>query len=160
MGRRPKNYVPPTPIVTIRCVRCGQNKAETEFFANKWSEIYSAQKQVPLCKDCVQAIFDKHMFKYGEDVALFLLCAELDVPYDKLLLERITDKTPPLTIGKYIQRLQMKQYDSKSFAETVTNGGQRCPKVQKSADRLTALQEDVTALREDVQAIKEKLVAE
>lgn len=159
MGRRPKNYVPPAPAVTIRCVRCGQNKAETEFYTNKWSKIYTAQKQVPLCKDCVQAVFNEYMFRHNEQAALYLLCSAMDIPYDRETASRITDNTPPLTIGKYIRQLQMRQFDKTSFAETTVNGGQRCPKVQKSADRLTVLQEDVKALREDIQAIKDKLSA-
>lgn len=159
MGRRPKNYKPPNPVELIQCTRCGENKPITELFTNRWSEIYTARKQIPLCKDCVQSVLDDYSFRFGGEAGLYLLCAAMGIPYIKEVADQITSKKPPFTFGKYIRQLQMKQYDSKSFAETVTNSGQRCPKVQKSSDRLTALQEDITALREDIEVIKNKLTA-
>lgn len=157
MGRRPKNYIPPKPIVTIRCVKCGQNKAETEFYSNRWSKVYVTQKQVPLCKDCVQELFNEYSYEYGEEMAMFLICAVLDIPFDNGLISSTKDKTPPLTVGKYYRQLNRRQYVDSSFAESVTTGGQKCPKVHRANDRLAALQDDVSAMREELHNLRDKL---
>lgn len=147
MGRRPKNYIPPKPIVTIRCVKCGQDKAETEFYSNKWSKVYAAQKRVPLCKDCVQELFNEYSYEYGEEAAMFLICAALDIPFDNRLISSTKSNTPPFTVGKYFRQLQLSHYTDKSFAKSVTTGGQKCPKPRGANDRLGELQEDVSAMR-------------
>lgn len=157
MGRRPKNYVPPKPIVTIRCVKCGKDKAETEFYSNKWGKVYVAQKRVPLCKDCVQELFNEYSYEYGEEAAMFLICAALDIPFDNRLTRRTTDKTPPLTVGKYFRQLNRRQYVDSSFAESVTTGGQKCPKPHGANDRLGELQEGVSAMREELHDLRVKL---
>ncbi len=107
MGRRPKNYVPPPPLVSFKCVRCGQNKPETEFYANRWSKIYVAQKRVPLCKNCIQKLFEENTYRYGEKLALYLTCAALDIPYISTRYDKIVETIPPFTLGKYIKQLQI-----------------------------------------------------
>ncbi len=136
---------------------CGENKAETEFYTNKCSRVYAYQKQVLLYKDCVHALLEEYTYKCGDEAALFLICAVLDIPHENGLTSRINDKTPPLTIGKFFRQLQMKQYERKSFAKSVTTDGQKCPEVHGANDRLGELQEDVSALREELHDIRAKL---
>lgn len=111
MRRKAKKQL---PVATLMCVRCRESKAETEFFANKWSKVYTAQKRVPLCKDCVQALFNEYSYEYGEEAAMFLICAVLDIPFDNGLIISTKDKTPPLTVGKYYRQLNRRQYADKN----------------------------------------------
>lgn len=159
MGRRQKNYVPPPPPITIRCTRCGQNKAEIEFYVNRWSNVY---KRVPLCKDCVQAIFTENTYRYGEKMALYLTCAVLDIPYLSERYKKIVETAPPFTLGKYIRQLQMNQYKSASFAESVADGD--FPIVDRTGgiyfatnERVDTIQAEVTALRDELRDLKVKL---
>ena len=83
MGRRPKNYVPPEGTLFLTCLKCGKEKAEGEFYVNKWSRIYKMNKsRVPFCKECVQELFNEYANRYDEKTALVILCAELDMYYN------------------------------------------------------------------------------
>lgn len=150
MREKSRKRVPAKQQVHIECVRCGQSKAANEFLANKWSSVYVAKKRVPICKTCVQELFNEYSDKYGVEMATFLICAVLDMPFDVAQLDKETDRKPPLSFGKYYRRLQMKQYNDRTFAGSVTDGGQKCPKVHGTNDRLLVLQEDVSALREEL----------
>lgn len=97
MGRRPKNYVPLHTPVLIECVRCGENKAEIEFYSNKQSRIYNTKKRVPLCKDCVQALLEDYSIRYGEETAVFALCGIMDLPFLPERYKKIAETTPPFS---------------------------------------------------------------
>ncbi|MBD5111441.1 MAG: hypothetical protein HDT42_02735 [Ruminococcaceae bacterium] len=158
MKRKTKKY-PSAPL--IGCVRCGESKAETEFYTNRWSRVYASQKQVPLCKDCVQALLEEYTYKYGEEAALFLICAVLDIPYSMERYKQIAETTPQFTFGRYIRQLQMNQFRNQSFAASVTTGdfpdlGQAA-KVSVTSERLNRLQKDVSTLREELLDIRAKL---
>lgn len=151
---------PSAPL--IECVRCGENKAETEFYTNKWSRVYASQKQAPLCKDCVQALLGEYTYKYGEEAALFLICAVLDIPFLSEMSKKITEINQPFAFGKYIRQLQMNQYKNKSFATSVVKGD--FPEVEQinhrtcvTSERLNRLQEDVSTLREELHDLRTKL---
>lgn len=155
MNRKPKKQ---PSVAILECTRCGESKTETEFYSNKWSKVYSAQKRVPLCKDCVQALFNDYSDEYGEEVAVFLICAALDIPFDNRLISSTKNKTPPFTVGKYYRQLQLSRYTDKSFAESVTTGGQKCPKVQGANDRLAAIQDDISAMHEELHDLRDRLI--
>lgn len=149
---RKKKKCVPTPL--IECVRCGQNKPEAEFLFNRWSKIY-ARKRVPLCMDCVQSLFKENTYQFGEKMALYLMCAVLDVPFISERYEKIVETSPPFTLGKYIRQIQINQYKNTSFAETVADGD--FPTADHTGGKYYATTERVNAIRAEVAALREEL---
>lgn len=123
MGRRPKNYVTPPEILQIECVRCGKTKEETEFYTNRWSNVYNINKKiVPLCKDCVNSLMEEYTKRFDEKTALSVVCANLDMPFLPELYTDLVNKTSCFTFGMYVRQLQMKQYQHKNFQTSITDG--------------------------------------
>lgn len=161
MGRRPKNYVPPHPPVLVECTRCGENKAETEFYCNKQSRIYNIKKRVPLCKDCLQALYEEYSDKHGQGVAVFALCGVMDIPFIEGMYKKIAEMNPPFTFGKYLKQLQINQYRDKSFIDSLSGEDlsrlkQANPTAYTANELLNRLQEGFSSLREELHGLRAK----
>lgn len=141
-----------TPL--IACVRCGEHKAESQFIHNRWSKVYAARKRVPLCIDCIQALFQENTYRYGEKAALFLTCAAVDIPFLPERYKQIADTSPPFTFGKYIKQLNINQYKASSFAISVM--GSSNPDMLATGESLIRLKEDIETLREELRNLKAK----
>lgn len=154
-GRKPKKALP--PMTTIECMRCGTVKQEKEFYVNEDSKMYT-KKRVPICKDCIQELIYEYTYQYGEKVALYLICAAMDVPYLPNLYDKITKTgaTSSFKIGKYLRQLQMCQYRNQSFADTVING--IFPSTEhtenKSCRNTNSLREEISIIREELHDLK------
>ena len=65
------------------CFKCISNQPESKYYESK-SAIYEGAKRLPICKDCVNDLFLKYLFDYGEaKFALYELCRKLDMPFRK-----------------------------------------------------------------------------
>lgn len=162
MGRRPKNYVPPHPPVLVECTRCGENKAETEFYCNKQSRIYNIKKRVPLCKNCVQVLLEEYSQRYGKETAVFALCGLMDIPFIPELYRKIVATNSPFVFGKYIRALQINQYRDESFISSIVGKDlselkQANPPIYTANERLNRLQEDFSSLRMELSTLKANL---
>lgn len=63
------------------CTYCGTNKRVSDFYKSN-SIIYSYNKKLPICKNCIIDIFDDFSVKFkSEKIALYKLCRMLDVYY-------------------------------------------------------------------------------
>ena len=152
MGRKSKKRV--SPLVVLECGCCGENKPETKFLLNRWSKIYD-KKRVPLCKDCVDKLFEENTYRYGEKMALYLTCAALDIPYISERYEKIIETIPPFTLGKYIKQLQINQYKNSSFAQTVADGD--VPTAERISGKYYATAENVDTIRAEIVSVREEL---
>ena len=150
--RKKKKKCPLAPLV--ECVCCEQSKPETKFLLNKWSKIYN-KKRVPLCRDCVDKLFEENTYRYGEKMALYLTCAALDIPYLSDRYDNIVEIIPPFTLGKYIRQIQINQYKQSSFAQTVAAGD--VPTAEHTGGKYFATTETVDTIRAEVAAMREKL---
>lgn len=155
MRKEKKKCVSAPPI---ECIRCGQTKPENEFCHNKWSKVYN-RKRVPLCMDCVQTLFDENKYQFGEEAALYLTCAVLDIPYISERYEKIIETNPPFTLGKYIKQLQINQFKNCSFAKSVADGDfptadNTGGKHYATAERVDTIQAEVATLREELRDLK------
>lgn len=123
MGRRPKNYVPPPDVLYLDCVRCGKNKEETNFYASKWSRVFNINKKfVPLCKDCINLLFEEYTKRFDEKTALCILCANLDLPFLPDVYARLIKDNSCFSLGRYVRQLQMTQYHDLNFQTSITKG--------------------------------------
>ena len=65
------------------CTCCGKEKKETDFYSSN-SIIYSHNKRLSICKDCVIELFHKLKDKYNSDIkAVYKCCEMLDVCYER-----------------------------------------------------------------------------
>lgn len=119
-----KKKVVPKETKEYACLCCDVTKKETEFFKSKWSKVWHGSDQTVLfCKDCINKLFTEFTDRYhSEKTALKICCAYLDVPYYASLYESIIEKNSFFNVGLYLRQLQMRQYQYKSFLNSVVDG--------------------------------------
>ena len=103
------------------CLCCGVEKSETQFFQNKWSDLWTySDKKIPYCKDCIQKRFDTYKTRYESDkIALLICCYVLDIPFYATLYKSISDNNSIFSVGLYMRQLQLGQYQMKTFLNTL-----------------------------------------
>lgn len=103
------------------CLCCGVEKSETQFYMNKWSDLWTySDKKIPYCKDCVQKRFDTYKTRYESDkTALLICCYVLDIPFYSTLYKSISDNNSIFSVGLYMRQLQLGQYQMKTFLNTL-----------------------------------------
>lgn len=59
----------------IFCTCCGKDKALKEFYMSK-SYVYKATKKVPICKSCIEELYNKYLIKYDNNTkfAIYYMC--------------------------------------------------------------------------------------
>lgn len=110
---------------TYKCLRCNKEWENPigHFYKSQWSELYlKNDKFVPLCKDCVDEMFQNLMNKYGQQMACVFLCYMLDIPFYYSLYDSIIKNNNVFSIGLYCRQLNGRQYQYQSFQQTILNG--------------------------------------
>jgi len=101
-------------------MHCCEEKAESNFYTSKDSKIWNyTRKHAPFCKDCVDSLFKEYSTDYGEQNALIIICAILDVPYYASVYKAMSENKDDFLIGNYIKKLNGPQYKAKTFAGTL-----------------------------------------
>lgn len=111
-------------VIEYTCLCCGYKKNETEFFISKWSKVWNESgKRVLFCKDCINTLFVEFTNRFkSEETALKICCAYLDVPFFAALYQSIAEKNSFFNVGLYLRQLQMRQYQYKSFHNSLVDG--------------------------------------
>lgn len=106
------------------CLCCGIEKKEDNFFKSKWSILWNTpDKSVLFCKDCISKIFQEQTNRFkSEKTALKICCHILDIPFYGSLYESVITNNTVFTVGYYVRLLQMTQYRSKSFINSLVDG--------------------------------------
>ena len=106
------------------CMICGRNMSETNFFTSKWSKLWiNSDKNVLFCKECLDKILTELTHRYGEKVALSIICAYLDVPFVSTLYQTMINNNASFNLGIYLRQLQLGQYGrNKSFLNSIIDG--------------------------------------
>lgn len=72
-------------IDKITCTCCGKEKKATNpgnKFYQSQSFLYKYYKHIPVCKDCIDTIYENYKKKYqDEKIAIYQFCRLLDLPY-------------------------------------------------------------------------------
>lgn len=109
-----------------RCLRCGRDATEysRHFYMSKWSEQFTLNDNVvPLCKTCINELFKTYTRRYrSEKMACILLCYMLDVPFYHALYDSAIEKNANFTMGYYLRLINGRQYNNKTFAQTILEG--------------------------------------
>ena len=106
------------------CLRCGQSWANPvgKFYKSQYSESFLKNSRYPpLCKECVQELFDSYEKKYGTRMACILMCHKLDIPFYHSLFDSIITNNNKFSVGLYLRQINGRQYQYQDFSQTILN---------------------------------------
>lgn len=139
MGRKKK-----VEYVTYKCVCCGEEKREENFYTSRHSKMWKASNgKVLLCKVCANKIFEEYKQTNTEDESLLGMCSLLDIPYYKNLAMGFKEKGQNVELGRYIAFSNGTQYKTKNFLDSMLDS-----EFIKSEDAIRE-QREITWRRED-----------
>lgn len=107
------------------CLACGKSWENPvgHFYVSKWSESFvKNSRYAPICKKCVQEMFDSYEKKYDTRTACILICHKLDTPFYHELFESIIKNNNTFSYGLYARQLNNRQYQYQDFSQTILNG--------------------------------------
>lgn len=126
MGRPRKAAVeadlPFDPSHDYPCLCCGRRWENPvgHFFKSQWSKLYAKNSQfVPICKDCVDAIFEDIEKRHNTKTACIIMCHYLDVPFYHAVYNSVAESNNTFAMGLYMRMVQMKQYTKQDFSQTI-----------------------------------------
>lgn len=111
------NVKKPENMVNLQCACCGQPKREDNFYSSRGSRLWkegSVYKAL-LCKECIDALMDELRDRFGEKLALMMICHLLDWPFMEKVYKNLAAKNSVFTVGLYARAINCPQYSSKSF---------------------------------------------
>ena len=145
-------------VLIYRCCRCG---AEYEnpvghFYMVKYSELYKKNdRYAPLCKECVNELFDVFSRRYHDDkTACILLCHLLDIPFYHTLYDSIVVNNNTFSVGLYLRQINNRQYQNQNFCNTLLSDelGKSDKEVQEiTEDKWT--KNEKSALKETIEVV-------
>lgn len=99
---------------------CLEEKKEEDFFKSQWTKLWVySKKRVLFCKDCMDKLMSEYTNRYGERTALIVCCAILDIPFYNITYDSIIENNSIFNIGLYIRLLNGRQYQYKTFLNTI-----------------------------------------
>lgn len=108
-----------------KCLRCGKSYDNPvgNFYKSSYSENFEKNsKYVPLCRTCVNEMFENNERKYGTQTACIIMCYKLDIPYYYSLYNSIVTANTNFSMGLYCRQLNNKQYSNQTFAQSILVG--------------------------------------
>lgn len=109
---------------------CINEKPEDDFFKARWTKVWNfSDKRVLFCKDCISKLLTEYTNRYGEQTALMICCALLDIPFYATLYKSISENNTFFNIGLYCRQLNCGQYQYQNFSNSLVNG--ECSKTEQ-----------------------------
>lgn len=108
--------------IEYKCLRCGKvwQNPIGHFYKSQWSESFiKNSRYVPLCKDCINEMFDAYEKKYGTNSACIFMCYKMDVPYYYSLYDSIVTNNNTFSLGLYLRQMNNKQYQYQDFSQSI-----------------------------------------
>jgi hypothetical protein len=109
---------------TYKCLRCGAEHQNPigHFYKIQYSELYlKNDRYVPLCKNCINEIYENLSSKYGAKTAFVILCYMIDIPFYHSLFDSIVKNNNLFSVGLYLRQINGRQYQYQSFQQTILN---------------------------------------
>jgi len=104
------------------CCTCKKHykKLDDNFPASQ-SNIYAANQKLPICKICLDKLYDHYCIALGnEDDAIRRICMKFDIYFDQSLLNASRKITKDRSrIHTYISRANLTQYKDKTYDTTI-----------------------------------------
>lgn len=106
--------------IKYTCMCCLQEKKEEDFFKSQWTKVWVySHKRVLFCKDCINKLMLEYTNRYGEETALMICCALLDIPFYATTYRSIIENNSIFNIGLYIRILNGRQWQYKTFLNSI-----------------------------------------
>lgn len=106
---------------TCTCCRCGETLELAKFFYKTFSDMYTENGYMPVCRSCFTKIIDTYTMKYGSQrEAMKRACMAFDIYYNDGLFSTVEDDDA--FIGKYLRALNRTQYRKKTFDNSLDEG--------------------------------------
>ena len=113
-GKEPSTYV---------CCQCGITTPSASHFYKTYSDMYSGNGYLPICKSCIAELYESYRKIYGsEQKALQRVCMAFDLYYNENLFLSCKSKSPEAMMGTYIKNLNMVQNRGKTFDNSLEEG--------------------------------------
>lgn len=104
------------------CCQCHNNFDSLTEFYKTYSTLYTDTGHLPICKDCFLSLFNSYADKYHDrNKAMQRICMAFDLYYDESLFNKCC-KEDAVEIGNYMKRLNMVQYQGKTFDTNINEG--------------------------------------
>ncbi len=104
------------------CSRCGRAFGQYKGnFPVSYSTLYKGVGHLPICKSCVEVIFNDYLNKCNDaKTAVRQVCRKLDLYWDSGAYESVSKKNSNRTIMiQYMQRINSVNYAGKSYDDTL-----------------------------------------
>lgn len=104
------------------CCSCKkQFKKLDDNFPASQSNIYSANHKLPICKSCLDKLYEHYCIALGsEDASIRRICMKFDIYFDQSLLNASRKITKDRSrIHTYISRANLTQYKDKTYDTTI-----------------------------------------
>lgn len=102
------------------CCQCERHFSSPTNFYKSNSTLYTNNGYLPICKDCLNKLFGMYTVHYGNHVkAMKRICMAYDLYFSQTLFDKC-DCGSDATLGTYIKMLNMVQYKTKTFDNTLS----------------------------------------
>lgn len=117
----------------IVCTRCGKEQRADKNFYRSNSTIYGFTGYIPICKNCVNELYDYYWNRYGgEDLhgqkrlkaqkkVIRRLCMLLNVYYEERIVETALSNVKTTLMAAYFRFVSLSQYKKDTFDKTLDN---------------------------------------
>ena len=104
------------------CCECGGTfQAPANNFYRSYSELWGSSGYLPVCKECIIRRFEIYIIRYKSPrLALQRLCMAYDIYYSDKLFAKFEEDG--FDLGKYMKKLNMVQYQGKTFDTSLAEG--------------------------------------
>lgn len=115
------------------CTRCGKEQRADKNFYRSNSTIYGFTGYIPICKNCVNELYDYYWNKYGnEDLqgqkkvqaqkkVVRRICMLLNVYYEERIVETALSNVKTTLMAAYFRFVSLSQYKKDTFDKTLDN---------------------------------------
>lgn len=114
---------PPKPKPKYRCLICGVEKDEVDFYKSKGSLIWSETGDRCLfCKECLAGKFRLLKERHGERLATMMMCHYTDSYWKNSIYESVVTNNTDFDYGYYNRQLNQQQWAKKSYTTSILEG--------------------------------------
>ena len=106
------------------CLKCGRstNIPEGTFYMSKWSKLWPKNgSRFPICKECLNDIFQENVGRYGVRFAVLVACYMMDIPFVNAAVDTI-EHHANLTVGSYTRCLNKLLATQRTFTNSLLDG--------------------------------------
>lgn len=106
------------------CMKCNDSTItpEAKFYLSRFSRLWeNNDRRFPICKACLNELFQENLSRYGTRMAYLIMCYILDVPFYNAYVDSI-EKDANLSIATYLKKLGKSSPYQKTFANSLMDG--------------------------------------